>query len=599
MAVVSVRFDGTRVNSSDSNADWGNWDTGGPAGGGAPSSESQLAYQQDTGSTTTGAVNTKVTLISTTTRDGIDYDPATPAPINMTLAANRLWFVKTIVSNSFALEPTWGVELGIGSTNGNERRYCISGTVANKLVYDEYRAIGGYLITSIDPNISEWANNSPGTIDLTSIDYYAGGCAFQTGAQSAKTENYALDALDVGRGLILIGGDGADPDGKFIDFTDFDQDISSNRFGVVTGAASFVSVNGLLTLGNSTTSTTQDTVFNDSTSVVTFPDGYHSQNTTGVLIHNQGSGDSYTIDNLLIGEGSNTEVRRGVTYSEETRPYITVVGTAGSVNIGATIRNFANVELNSSCTVNDATIECKKLNPGVVSSPASITNSVIETDSPLPDVACVQYYPDNNSTAINNIDFVQTGVGHALELNTTNGTYNFSSFTFTGYNSANNQSDSAIYVSASTGTTTINLTGTSEPSVRTAGATVNFVASVTGTISNLLEKTEVRIYDLGDEDPNIPGCYTEIAGIENADIGDVGDNFSGSTQTQSTDPDNTGRYKITFTVNTNTSLRIKFINSDFVNGNYWIADNIEQSSGETDFSIQAALRVDRVFANPS
>ena len=146
MAIVAVAFNGTRVNDSDAATNTGNWGSTGPA----PASEFPLAYQVTSG-TSTGAVNKK---INSTSLGGLDFDPLTGSPVDMTAAANRLWFVKTYVSDSFDLNATEGVRIGVGSGNAAYYFYCVAGTNANNTRFNNYPAQGGYLIFGLDPNIS-------------------------------------------------------------------------------------------------------------------------------------------------------------------------------------------------------------------------------------------------------------------------------------------------------------------------------------------------------------------------------------------------------------------------------------------------------------
>ena len=130
MATVSVSFNGTRVNDSDSATNASNWGSTGPA----PASEFPLAYQVTTG-TTTGAVNKK---INSTSLGGLQIDPVTGTPVDMTAAANRLWFVKTYVSDSFDLNTTEGVRIGVGSGNAAYYYYNVAGSGANNTRFSSY-----------------------------------------------------------------------------------------------------------------------------------------------------------------------------------------------------------------------------------------------------------------------------------------------------------------------------------------------------------------------------------------------------------------------------------------------------------------------------
>lgn len=487
MAVVAVSFNGTRVNDSDANTNWGNWGSS----GGAPASEFPLAYQVTSG-TTTGAVNKK---ISSATLGGIDYDPASGA-LDMTAAANRLWFAKVYVSDSFDLNTTEGVRLGIGSANNQYYYYNAAGSGANNPRFSAYPAQGGLLIAAIDPNISQWREGNVGTVSLTAVDWFGVQAAFVNG--TAKSENLALDSIDIGTGLVLTGGDGASTDGDFTSFVATDQDVKANRWGVVVGAGDFVRSYGLLEIGRNTGGTAVATGFTDATSIVVFPDGYHSRGLSGVDVDLGSASTVVDIDCLLIGEGT-----RNGADADDTRPDFTVSGTSGSFTCGAQMRNFRDVTFTSVCAVDGADIECHQLTQGS----ADVENCVIRCNA-LANTACLQDPVFGATTDLNNTEFVQVGAGHAIEIDTA-GDYTLTGLDFTGFNATDEQSDSAVYVSASTGT--VNLTiaggGSSTFSTRSAGATVNIIASTQVTLTGLVNGTEVTVYDAGDG--------SEIATVEN------------------------------------------------------------------------------------
>lgn len=446
MAVVSVIFNGTRINSSDTSTNWGNWGTGGPA----PAAESPIAYQGGL------AVNKK---INSTTLGGFDYDPGAGA-VDMTAAANKLWFIKAIASDSFDLNATFGMAIGIGSANNAFYKYNVAGTGAALTVYDEYPVQGGYLITSLDPNIAAWRDGTgTGTPTLTAIDWFGIQAAFIVGA--AKAENLALDAIDVGTGLSLAGGDGADPDATFQDFVVFDQDNTSNRYGVVTGAGDAIVAHGLLTIGTGATAT----VFNDTESILTFADGYHSRGLVGVLVNLNNVSTDIDISTLLIGQGG----RNGVD-ANDTRPDFEVVGTTGAFDFDGTMRNFRDITFTSACTIDGATIEGHLL----VQGGSEIKNTTLNTNS-LTSVAFLQDPTFGTTSGLHDVDFIQTGVGHAIEIDTA-GSYDFNNITFDGYGATASDS-AAIDVTETTGTVTINVIGGTSPTYKTAGATVVIVVN--------------------------------------------------------------------------------------------------------------------------
>lgn len=467
MAVAVVAFDGTRVNAADSNTNWGHW----VGGGAAPPAEAQNAYQNAL------AVNKKVTA---TTLTGIDYDPGA-SPLDMTAAANALWFIKTYVADFGDVNATFGVAVGIGSSNADYYKYNIAGSGAALSRYDEYPPQGGYILTALDPNIAAWRDSTTGTPVLTAVDWYGGQCAMVVGG--AKSENFAIDSIDVGTGLTITAGDGASTEGNFTDFVAFDQDTIANRYGCVSGSGNALSAWCLLTIG-----TASVTEFLDSTSVVTFKDGYHSAGLVGVSVGLSHASSIINVGALLIGEGTIQTLA-----ADDTRPDFTVVGTTGSFDCSSTMRNFRNIEFTSVCDIVNADLECELL----TQASSNISDSIIRTNSAT-SIACLQDPTFGVTTDLHDVDFIQSGVGHAIELNTAT-TYNMSGLTFTGYG-ANTTDDAALDVTT-TGTVVINITGGDTPTFKTAGTsnvtinnTVNLDITVQDASQTVISGASVSMY---------------------------------------------------------------------------------------------------------
>lgn len=511
MAVVAVTFNGVRVNDSDSNTNWGNF----VVGGGAPASEFPLAYQVTSG-TTAGAVNKKIN--STSARQGVDYVHGSGQDMT---GNNKLWFCKIYVSDSFDLNATWGVEVAMGSADtNNDNRYNIAGTGANLSVYNQYPAQGGYLITSINPAITAWREAVNGTPAYNSILWWAVGAQFING--TAKTENVAMDSIDIGKGLNLVGGDGVSTDGTFVDFVTEDQDDKTNRWGVVTGSGNNVRAHGMLVIGENTSGTAVATGFTDNTSVVVFPDGYHSRGLVGVEVELGSASTVIDIGCLLIGEGT----RNGVD-ANDTRPDLLVTGTSGTLALGAQMRNFRDVTLTSAVTVEGADIECHLL----VQSSCDIFDSLIRTNS-LSAVACLQDPTFGTTTDLRDTEFRQVGAGHAIEINAA-GTYNLQGLVFTDYG-ITTANDAALFINVASGTVNINISGGgSTPTYRLPGgstATVNINNTVTLTVTvvdsnnNPIEGARVRIENqstgalVSQGTTNASGIYSDASYNYTADL---------------------------------------------------------------------------------
>ena len=452
MAVPSVVFNGTRVDSLDATGSTGHW--GGS--GAAPSAEPQNAYQNAL------CINK---LSNAVTFEGIDYDPGSGA-LDMTLPANKLWFVKVYVNDSFDVDPTFGVAAGIGSANNAFYKYNLAGTGSKNPAYTIYPAQGGYILTAIDPNVWEWRDGSgTGSPALTAVDWFGVQSAMVNG--NAKSENLAFDAIDVGTGLTITAGDDGSTEGKFTDFLEADQNSSTIRWGCCSGSGVAISAWCMFTLGSSAV-----TEFIDTDSIVTFKDGYHSAGAVGVSVGLHNFDNVIQVDNLLIGEGS-----VGLTPSIDTRPDFMVNGvTGGTFHCAATMKNFNNIQLNSLSYAVDADLECQLLTQQA----GHINNSVIRTNAPT-SIACLQDPTFGISTELNNTEFIQSGSGHAIELGTSGVTHTFTNLVFTGYG-ADASDDAAIDVTSTLGTMTINYTGAA-PTVKTAGTTVILSVSVPITVT--------------------------------------------------------------------------------------------------------------------
>lgn len=462
MVAVTVSFDGaTRINDADANTNWANLGGGGPS----PAAEAQLKYQGN------NAVNRKVT--ATGGREGVAYDPGAGA-VDMTAAANALFFAKGYVADFGDLNATYGCEVRIGSSSSDYYHYNVAGSGANRSVFSAYPAQGGYVLVAINPSISGWREGTQGTPSLTAVDYFGFAAQFINGA--AKSENLAMDAIDVGRGLILENGSGGDADGTFVDFILNDQDNISNRWGVVSGVDPIVECRGLLTIGSST-----ETDFSDTTSIVLFLDGYHGPGDEGVLVDLSNASSVIVIGAQLIGLGSST--------TSDTRPDYTVSGTSGSHTFSGVLQNFRNIVLTSVVDVDGADIQADD----ITQSSAEIQNSVIRTTGATAGVACIDD-PTFGSSDLHDDEFIAEGSGHAIEI-TSPGNYSLIGLTFTGYG-ADDSNSAAIY-NNSGGSVTLNVSGGgSTPTVRngtSADTTVNNNVSVT--FSGLQSGSEVRVYD--------------------------------------------------------------------------------------------------------
>jgi len=359
-----------------------------------------------------------------------------------------------------------GLELSIGSGTGDHYDYDVQ-------FGDTYPAISSFLILPIDPNIAGFRDRTTGSPALASADYY--GIEYdQTGV--SKSPNNGLDAIDLAIGLTLVGGDGADPDGTWQDFSDFDFGTTTNRFGYVRELDGIYFMYGTLQIGSATA-----TVFNDSGQTLTFPDGLFAPGWSGIGIDLQNATNDVDFSNsTFLGQGDST--------TSDTRPVMTVTGTSGSfLATSCVFDNFADITMTSAAELNGCLLTGLAL---LTLGGGTLDGCTFNTADTASGVALIDASTLNN---IQNCSFDNTGgVGHAIELDTT-GTYTFSNNSFTGYG-ADGTNDAAIY-NNSGGAVTINITnGGDTPTVRNgAGASTTINNAVSVSISGVSEGTSVQV----------------------------------------------------------------------------------------------------------
>ena len=492
MTVFAVTFDGTRFNLVDNYTNWSNY--GGSGAGGAV--EESLAYHN-------GLCAARKQNVTGGTLGGMQLNDA--STVDMTATDRDLWFFKYYLADAFDANVTEGARIGIGNgSSASSKSYNIAGSTATNDAYLAYPAQGGYILGAIDPANTFWPIATAGTADLTVIDFF--GCQGSWINGNAKSLNIAMDAIDIGVGLYLVGGTGADPVASFTSYPTIDQDIVTNRWGVCSGAGANVAAWGLLRAGGAIE-------FDDTTSVVAFKDGYHGAGFTGVLHELDTAASTFNVGCTIIGEGKLYNAG-----AIDTRPDYTVTGTTmtADYNFSANLRNHRNITFNEKVVSDGADIECLLLTQAT----AEITNTTVRTGAPT-NVACLQD-PTFSATGLHAMTFVQSDVGHAVEVLATG---SWSGIKFVGYGgtpgsnlvAGTGAADAAVFNDTGGAITITIVAGGDSPSVRNGtGATTTVVAAVEVTLTGMKDNTEVRVYDQS----NPP---VELHGIENVTAGTVDD----------------------------------------------------------------------------
>jgi hypothetical protein len=480
MAAISITADNTRIEDGEAATGWSSIGSG-PGG----ASEGAFFYQGS------NLFNRKVT---SSTGAGFYYAPNSDGAgtQDMTTAAKTAVMVKLIVTDYGGLQSTNGIQFRIGSGTGAYYEYILAGSSSPITSYDQYPVKGGFIIVPVDPNIAGYRNSTTGSPSLTAVDYFGLLAAFASA--SAKSENVGLDALDLGTGLTVVGGDGVTTDAAFSDILAHDEGTIGNRYGYFTSNNNIYNVFGTITFG-----TASAVGFTDADKTVVFPDGFFDVGYSGFDFDLQNAASIIDFTSVtMIGIGDSTVV--------DTRPIINVSGTSGTVDFNScTFNKFNTITLTSGATITGGTIAATEQ---LTQASGTIDGVTISDDTAGSGVA---FIVSNNPALISDTTF-NFSTGHAIEI-TTAGTYNISGLIFNGYG-ANATNTAAIY-NNSGGAVTLNVSGggTAVPTVRNgSGATTSIPSTAQISLTNLVNPTEVRIFDNASP-------QTEITGTETITIG--------------------------------------------------------------------------------
>ena len=455
MAVVAVTANNTRISGMETMSDSGSVSSiGGGAGAGQ---EPDFVYQGSF------SIARKVG----TTRNGFYLASTVAHDITVGSGTYQTVMFKCLATNSSALlaraAPALGLRVGEG---GNYHEFYALGN-------DNYPIKGGWVIYPLDIN-AYTQDATSGAPDFTIADYWGILADFNT---SSFAPNLALDAIDIGSGLTIVGGDGVSADGTLADFVLYDEGTAANRFGYISTVNGINYVFGTLIIGSATA-----TVFTDTAETIVYPDGLYAAGFSGLKIDLANALNDISITSYnFLGRGTITTL--------DTRPIITVVGTTGVAALldACVIDNHASVTLTSKATLQDCSIS---LTETITQASGTIDGCVI-TGAPV--ATGVANVISNNPTLISNNSFESGGVGHAIEI-TTPGTYTFTGNTFAGYG-ADTSNNAAVY-NNSGGLVTLNLAGgVSAPTIRNGvSATTAVNNSVTVTV-NVEDETGAAVQD--------------------------------------------------------------------------------------------------------
>jgi hypothetical protein len=309
---------------------------------------------------------------------------------------------------------------------------------------------------------AEWPNNGgfiPIWVDVSRTADSGGpatesainevGMQIDIGDVGGNAQNVIVDEIHHGTSGLRWTASGGD----LQDFRDFED---TNDIGVL------VSINGIdfcysrLEIGDTGGTLT---TFTDSGFTVAFPNqSLVGDSFMGVSVEMQNASSAVTL--------SNCTVQSSDIVSATKRPDFLVSGTLGTCTFTSVLLlGMRTVDFTSSVVYDGGVLDALNISQGG----SEIKNCTINTRSASA-VACLTDPTFGTTSGIHDVTFVQQGLGHAIELDTAT-SYNLTNIFFSGYG-VTTANDAAIFVSAASGTVTINVSGGDTPTYRTAGATV-------------------------------------------------------------------------------------------------------------------------------
>ena len=390
------------------------------------------------------------------------------------------------------LRANGGLRVTMGTSLTARKEFYVNGR--------DFYTYGGWVCYPVQYSQTEDATvGSPGA----SPQYFGG---VMSNYVTVKGVNFGVDVIRYGTGIDATGGGTPDPDLTFAAIAAV-NDSNANAWGVCQGTPSGASLQGELRVGADDGSTF--TTFTDVDAVITNPNKNPSDvnqktatNFTGIKL--AGTNTTFTVtgctflsldstDPGYIDCDTATNSVGSATFDACT--FLDWGGIGGSGNTlfdGCSFKNCAQMILNGSSVSDGTYINCAPVDVGT------------------------------NLGLVSNSSFESGGSGHAITTSANSGSLSFVGNTFTGYSGTG--ANAALNFTATSGSITINISGGGDvPTYQTAGVAVNIVSASTLTFNNVVNGSEIRIYDAG--------TTTELDGIESV----VGNTFSSSISVGSVD----------------------------------------------------------------
>lgn len=527
MAAGNYQVDLTTLNLAEATTGWSDLNVGG-GGGGALSIEVDFAIQGSFAVTRQVSNNTR----------GVTYNNGAT-----TLGPNDHYYVWTVCSTPgiTVSKAAGGIVAVIGNSNTAYSAWYVNG--------NDTLPGGGMQNYAIHSSSAASTTVGGGLSGNPSVF----GSYIQTNG-TAKSDNFACDAIRYGTGYYIFDGDATFP--ITFDSASQDNDLSANRYGVLTKIPGGYALKGRFVVGQTTASVATQAYFNDANTAVAFTDTEYSLSDFTQVNFDHPSTVANLTNITFTAVGTNNPGQ------------LNVLDAATTASLNSLVFNSTGqTKLNANTRVTGSTWNTCGV---IYQSGSGITTSTFNGTSAVESTLI-----SNDPSLINNCDFIGDGTKFGIAVDTA-GEYNFTGNTFTGFVSGSDPGAELLFDPPSgTGNLTLNILG--------GGSNLNYINRSTGTVTinnniqvtltGMKDFTEVRVLDVTTD----PANPTILVGIENVVSASVGAN------------DND--FAFSLAAGTTVDIAIHSIQYEYVR-----ISNFTVPTSDTEVPIQQ--RFDRNYSNP-
>lgn len=320
---------------------------------------------------------------------------------------------------------------------------------------------------------------------------------------TAKGVNFALDAMRYGTGFYIFDGDVTAP----ITFTSasIENDLTANRYGVITAIPGGTALKGRFVVGQTTASVATQAYMDVENAALTFSETEYALDNFTQVIFDHPSTQVILINDTFTGIGTNNPGQINFLNAS----------TTGSI-VDCTFKTMGKTTLNANVQVSGSVwAGCRN----VIQSGSTIFDSTFNNIFRVSSTETTASLISNDPSKITYSTFNGNGTHFGMEI-VSAGTYNFIGNTFTGFISGSTSAAAILFnPPGGTGDLTLNVAGggTTPSFINLSSGTVTINNNISITITGLKDNTDVYVMEDGTNPPNV------LAFVENASSGSLND----------------------------------------------------------------------------